>query len=203
MGAFSFALDGGMNIAKMMHAEEMQNDAQGFNRQEAIDQREWTERMSNTQYQRAASDASAAGLNRILAIRQGGNSAGGGATASSSASPSGSIPMPFNQHMMNSAQTDLIKTQDRKEWYQGTLNSQLYNESQARTGLINEQYQTQQELTTQARHQATILSNSAKGSALEGEIDTTTYGNIMRYIDRAVRGITGAGSAYRNFEGAR
>ena len=50
-------------------------------RKEAKRNRDWQERMSNTTYQRTMTDMAAAGLNPILAYKQGGNPVGGGATA--------------------------------------------------------------------------------------------------------------------------
>jgi len=50
---------------------------QGFAYRNFRRQARWQERMSNTAYQRAAKDLDKAGLNRILAIRQGGASAPG------------------------------------------------------------------------------------------------------------------------------
>lgn len=54
-----------------------------FNAQEAEKQREWTEEMSNTAYQRARADMEEAGINPVLALAtNGGASAGSGASAS-------------------------------------------------------------------------------------------------------------------------
>ena len=64
--------------------EEMWNRQAEFNAEQAQIQRDWQERMANTQYQRAVQDMSAAGLNPILAVQGGGigTSVPGGATAS-------------------------------------------------------------------------------------------------------------------------
>lgn len=210
-GAF---LDAAMSIPNIMHAEEMQNDAQGFNRQEAIDarqfnsaeaavQREWSERMSNTAYQRGTSDMAAAGLNRILAARQGGAASASGAAAAGSAAAAGGstghIGSNFAAAQVMEDQKDNIKADTELKGTQRSYTSQLWNTSRAQEDLTNEQANTQRETTRRERAQADIATSDAKGRALEGNIDDTTYGNIMRYIDRAVRGITGAGSAYQNF----
>lgn len=55
--------------------------ANAANAQEAAKNRNFQELMSNTQYQRAAVDLKAAGLNRILAVTQGGAGVPGGAQA--------------------------------------------------------------------------------------------------------------------------
>lgn len=64
--------------------ESMWQRQADFNAEQAEIQRNWQERMANTQYQRAVTDMSKAGLNPILAVTGGGVGTGvpGGATAS-------------------------------------------------------------------------------------------------------------------------
>lgn len=72
--------------------EEMWERQAAFNAEQAEIQRNWAENMANTQYQRAVSDMSKAGLNPILAVTGGGVGTGvpNGATASVGGSSVGS-----------------------------------------------------------------------------------------------------------------
>lgn len=63
--------------------------AMNFNSTEALANREWQERMSNTAYQRAVKDMKEAGLNPILAFQNGGASTPGGSTATISGASMG------------------------------------------------------------------------------------------------------------------
>lgn len=58
--------------------EAMWEKQAAFNAEQAQIQRDWSERMENTKYQRAIKDMSAAGLNPILAVTGGGISSGSG-----------------------------------------------------------------------------------------------------------------------------
>lgn len=68
---------------------EQQQEAQEFNSAEALANREWQERMSNTANQRAVSDLRSAGLNPMLALQQHGATTPGGGQGSVAASSAG------------------------------------------------------------------------------------------------------------------
>lgn len=80
-----------------------------FNRQEAINNRAWTAGRDDTKYQRAVADMSKAGLNPILAVMNGGVSAGvpGGQAASVGGSGIGTTSM--SPSTMSSAQGQMAQ----------------------------------------------------------------------------------------------
>lgn len=205
---FGMFLDAAMSIPKMMHAEEMQNDAQGFNRAEAQDQRAWAKDMSDTAHTREMADFARAGLNPILAAKYGGSPTQGGSSASSSASPA-NVTSTWAAGQLASAQRENLLEQNEQIRADTTLKKQdsalrsyEMDRTKAAERLTIQQEATEKHETERASHSARqakedadIATSNAKGRKLEGQIDESRYGEIMRYIDRAMDAIRGGSSA--------
>lgn len=74
----------GGSLMTNLFNKDNQKDQMQFNSAQAQMNRDFQERMSNTQYQRGMADMKTAGLNPILAYQKGGASSPSGATASTS-----------------------------------------------------------------------------------------------------------------------
>lgn len=166
--------------------------------------REWQEGMSSSAHQREVADLRAAGLNPILSASRGGASTPGGAVAAQG-NPTAGVVSSALEARRNKAEVALIEQQERNAreelWRiksDTAVKSTQYNMNLESANLINQQIQTEKERTRHEAASANIATSNAKGRALEGQIDETRYGAIMRYIDRAVKSLTGGASAYGN-----
>jgi hypothetical protein len=98
-----------------------QNAAMQYNSAEALANREFQERMSNTAYQRAVADMRKAGINPILAYAQGGASTPGGSGATITGA---SIGMPASSALGVSALNGNVpnsyfsRSESKSQWYQ-------------------------------------------------------------------------------------
>lgn len=182
----------------------MQNAASA---KQAQANREWQEGMSSTAHRREMADLQAAGLNPILTATGGvGASTPSGATASMGNPTAGVVASALEARRNKEEVQNLEKEGfriDADAWLKRATKvreEEAAKQSIDQQRLIQQQNETEKHRTREASAVADIATSTAKGAKLEGEIDQTRYGEVMRYIDRAIRAITGGGSAYGNIK---
>jgi len=123
LGSFSSALAGGLNVLGNLGGTWLQGE---YGEDMANAQMAFQERMSNTQYQRAAADLEKAGLNRVLALGSPASSPGGASASIQAPALGDAFTSGVNSHSARAVQAEqreLIQAQKVQALSQAELSS--------------------------------------------------------------------------------
>lgn len=178
-----------------------QHKANKANIQMAREQMDWQEGMSNTAYQRVMKDMYDAGLNPILAAKLGGASTPPGAMAQSQSELGAGVSSAMDYKRMKAEVDNMREMNAKIKAETGSidlmnqlsiteqLNKNAATASQIRLQNAQGDLADSQVVMNAINAKGSMISNEQmseilKGMKLEGEIDETTFGAIMRYLSR-------------------
>lgn len=130
--AFTDYLSGAGTLASSAFDIWGQAEANRQNRNQAKDNRNFQERMSNTSWQRGMADMRAAGINPMLAINSGGASSPSGSTANMQSTTSGTANSALSSRRL-AADLDNLRATNLKIQSDVRLNDALTNSAKAST----------------------------------------------------------------------
>lgn len=147
-----------------------QNAAMSYNSAEALANRNFQERMSNTSYQRAVEDMRKAGLNPILAYANGGASTPGGTGATITGA---SMGMPSSSALGVSTMSGNVptsyysKSESNSQWYQmaEAVGSQLSTSHSTPKALVDDLLKTYEQMK---KTEATVPDTTKMGGGKAG-----------------------------------
>lgn len=180
-------------------ADQRQSDERGSERQmafqtsEAVSARQWSERMANTAHQRQIADLAAAGLNPILS-GTGGMGANTPGTSAPSGSKAGAALQAASTTGLGAAASAMAYKRNRADLE--LIESQMWN-TQMDTALKDKLKTKAIFEGDVAEQEAKIRKHQERGHRVEADIDSTKYGEIMRYIDRAIGTVNSAKGMFR------
>jgi hypothetical protein len=171
---------------------EIARETNAFNERMANSAMAFSERMSDTQWQRGVADMRAAGINPMLAVSQGGASSPSGVSAVGTTGAPQQNPMRGLSQSFSSAvqaaqqlaSIDNIKASTDKTQTDADLNRQLTKTSQTQAALNTATAAQAQQNTAQSAANTANIRAQLPGAQVEADIDSSTYGKVLRYLSR-------------------